>query len=122
MRVALFSVAVAFLLGACTGSAVQIQPSNGEELIEEAKANVVDRLKDPNSAQFKDLAIYETEKGVIIVCGKVNAKNSMGGYTGFKTFTYRDGNAGIVDVSGDAAGGVAFAKALSSVTGEFMCP
>lgn len=38
---------------------------------------VKEQLKDPDSAQFKDV------KGK---CGEVNAKNSYGGYTGFKRF------------------------------------
>ena len=42
--------------------------------LEEAVKKV---LKDPNSAQFQNI------KGI---CGEVNAKNSYGGYTGFKRF------------------------------------
>jgi hypothetical protein len=42
-------------------------------------------LKDPDSAQFKDVAGHEVE-GAFIVCGRVNSKNGFGGYTGFKEF------------------------------------
>lgn len=38
---------------------------------------VKEQLKDPNSAQFKNVK----DK-----CGEVNAKNTYGGYTGFKRF------------------------------------
>lgn len=39
-------------------------------------------LKDPSSAEFK---IYTFRSDYL--CGEVNAKNSLGGYTGFKYFT-----------------------------------
>lgn len=42
-------------------------------------------LKDPNSAQFQNL--QSTRQGAsVMVCGSVNAKNSYGGYTGFRPF------------------------------------
>jgi len=46
-----------------------------------AKALVLASLKDPASAQFRNL-----RKNFNGVCGEVNAKNAFGGYTGFKTF------------------------------------
>ena len=42
---------------------------------------VEDRLKDPDSARFRN--IREVENGY---CGEVNARNSMGGYVGFRPF------------------------------------
>lgn len=39
-------------------------------------------LKDPSSAQFQWLPIAKSG----IYCGRVNAKNSYGGYTGFRPF------------------------------------
>ena len=53
------------------------------------QAGVRGRLKDPDSAQFgaykavRSLdAKGDVPRGSILVCGKVNAKNSYGGYTG----------------------------------------
>lgn len=46
---------------------------------------LADSLKDPDSAQFKDIEIYRYD-GEIHACGLVNAKNSYGGYTGFELF------------------------------------
>ena len=43
----------------------------------DAKAAVLARLKDPDSAEFRNL------NGS---CGEVNSKNSMGGYSGFERF------------------------------------
>jgi hypothetical protein len=40
-------------------------------------------LKDFDSAKFEEVKDYRG-----IICGKVNSKNSMGGYVGFKNFTY----------------------------------
>ena len=43
-------------------------------------------LKDPGSAQFDDVAATLLSDGTTYICGKVNAKNSYGGYIGFKPF------------------------------------
>jgi hypothetical protein len=52
--------------------------------IEEAKIAVRGILKDPASAQFKNLKINSTGD----VCGQFNAKNSFGGYGEFEYFRY----------------------------------
>lgn len=58
------------------------------DAIAHAKAIVANKLKDPESAQFKDLVQRPpSEPGKsAVVCGWVNAKNSYGGYVGFKPF------------------------------------
>jgi hypothetical protein len=45
-------------------------------------------LKDPYSVQLKDLSGVKSSKEskLMTVCGSFNAKNSYGGYTGFRTF------------------------------------
>lgn len=53
--------------------------------IEKAKDVVKNNLKDPDSAKFKDVEIKSYKDGKLI-CGYVNAKNSYGGYNGFKPF------------------------------------
>lgn len=52
--------------------------------VDAAKAAVKDILKDPASAQFKNVKI----NSVGDVCGQYNAKNSMGGYGEFEYFRY----------------------------------
>ena len=42
-------------------------------------------FKDPSSVQFRNVKDYHG--GVSKVCGELNAKNSYGGYEGFKRFT-----------------------------------
>ena len=50
---------------------------------------VADDLKDPDSAKFTDLYIATNKKnGERTLCGRVNAKNSFGGYTGSEFFAY----------------------------------
>lgn len=56
----------------------------GSGLLDEARKEVAAQLRDPESAQFRNLKDY-TEK---IVCGEVNAKNGFGGYVGFSEFIY----------------------------------
>jgi hypothetical protein len=45
------------------------------------KEKLLDNLTDPNSALFKN----EKQSGKYI-CGEINAKNTFGGYTGYKKF------------------------------------
>jgi hypothetical protein len=49
---------------------------------DELKLRVRNSLKDPNSAEFKDVRWVAGKA----LCGQVNAKNSYGGYVGFKFF------------------------------------
>jgi hypothetical protein len=58
-------------------------------------------LKDPQSAQFRWLPFPESNEELISYCGMVNAKNSYGGYTGFKPFL-----AGILMKNGKIVGAV----------------
>lgn len=54
--------------------------------MDRGKDMVLQRLKDPKSAEFKDVYFLQGTDGVPMTCGLVNAKNSFGGYTGFKHF------------------------------------
>jgi len=53
--------------------------------IAKQQLHVKQQLKDPGSAQFKEMKIIYIE-GAPIVIGLVNAKNSYAGYTGFRRF------------------------------------
>lgn len=55
------------------------------DAISEAMASITKKLKDPGSAQFRNVEMRLFE-GKPIICGEVNAKNSYGGYTGFTRF------------------------------------
>ena len=58
----------------------------GAETIIAAERAVRRELKDPDSAQFKDVRANYTEEFGVVACGRVNAKNEFGGYTGFRRF------------------------------------
>lgn len=53
----------------------------------DAKAAILRKLKDPGSAQWRDLFTVSGQGGPL-VCGSVNSKNAMGGYVGFRGFVY----------------------------------
>ncbi|WKD29560.1 hypothetical protein NDQ72_06345 [Halomonas sp. KG2] len=58
--------------------------------IKKAKADVSNELRDPSSAEFRNIneikktSVLELE--VVTVCGEVNGKNAYGGYVGFQRF------------------------------------
>jgi hypothetical protein len=54
--------------------------------IPNAKEAVRQGLKDPASAQFREMFVTWNEA----VCGEVNAKNAMGGYVGFTRFIVKE--------------------------------
>lgn len=58
----------------------------GARTIVAAERAVRASLKDPDSAQFKGVRANYTEEFDVVACGQVNAKNELGGYTGFKRF------------------------------------
>lgn len=59
---------------------------HGAKTIVAAKRAVRNSLKDPETAQFKDVYANYTEEFGVVACGRVNAKNSFGAYGGFKRF------------------------------------
>lgn len=63
-----------FVLVACGPS----EPSQ----FEEARTAVKGMMRDPESATFEDLKLLKSGT----VCGRVNAKNGMGGYSGYSPF------------------------------------
>lgn len=65
----------------CLAGFAQEPPALDETMLRSAFRD----LKDPSSAQFRDIK-YRADKGAWTICGEVNAKNSMGAYTGFQKF------------------------------------
>ncbi len=62
----------------------------GEQvLIERAKQAAAYDLKDPSSAQFRNVRVVSYNGGRL-VCGEINAKNSYGAYVGFAGFMATD--------------------------------
>jgi len=77
-----------------------IGPGRAAALIESAPAKeaAAKLLKDPSTAQFRNLTFHEKSRAI---CGEINGKNSYGGYVGFRPFAYVDGRAIVMPSSGD---------------------
>ena len=58
-----------------------------QNAINTIKSTIKSTLKDPDSAIFKDVKIVTNSKGEKSICGSYNAKNSYGGYVGYKGFS-----------------------------------
>ncbi len=68
---------------------IKLSKDEIDNKVNEAKDYIINSLKDPGSANFREVKIFQVEHigGIdIFVCGEVNAKNSYGGYVGFKNF------------------------------------
>lgn len=61
----------------CTDDAEQ----GRRDWMDKQRAKMVRALKDPDSAKFRDEILHRDA-----LCGEVNAKNSVGGYTGYRRF------------------------------------
>lgn len=94
----------------CYDAAAVAKPSapKTDPTIAKARAIILQQLKDRDSAKFEGIV-----KRPEAVCGFVNAKNSMGGYTGRKMFVYliKPNRGWILEVSmPDAAEAIAAAE------------
>lgn len=78
------------LIGQCFIFSFCFASDNNDEstFIDKGKKAVVDLLKDPDSARFKDVFYKEPKEpgGFPVICGSVNARNSYGGYSGYSRF------------------------------------
>ncbi|UUZ68093.1 hypothetical protein LP416_27900 [Polaromonas sp. P2-4] len=68
------------------------KPAEARQAMAAGKKAVLDELKDPESARFRNLITARD----VFLCGEVNAKNAMGGYVGFKRFVAL-GEVGLID-------------------------
>jgi len=68
--------------------AINLIASSGNETawIERGKDAVKTRLKDPSSAQFRNVYFHRGADNIPVSCGEVNSKNGFGGYVGFQRF------------------------------------
>lgn len=87
------------------------------EAAEKSKESVKNKLKDPDSARFRNIKDISLPDGVVF-CGEVNSKNSYGGYVGFTWFVAGVNGANIFttsnrhrDASEDAANNISVSTA-----------
>ncbi len=66
---------------------------------------VLDTLRDPASAQFRNVRRSWSPNGSATFCGQVNARNGFGGYTGFQRFISGATPSGRTSVQIDDQGG-----------------
>lgn len=59
-------------------------PAFALELTEEQVQVLTRDLRDPLSAQFRN--VRKSERHDFVICGEMNAKNAYGGYVGFRKF------------------------------------
>ncbi|EHB5917547.1 hypothetical protein JXB84_001100 [Escherichia coli] len=83
MKKILLALAIPLVLAGC-------KPGE-EKAIFLAKSEVAANLKDPASAQFRNVKVSkmsDAEDGrvVAVVCGEINGKNGFGAYAGFHPF------------------------------------
>ncbi len=64
------------------------QADEGKEFawMERGKDAVRGLLKDPGSAEFREVYFHRGDEGIPMVCGQVNSKNGFGGYVGYQYF------------------------------------
>lgn len=107
MRVSRFFVTSVLSVGMAAANAVAAA-SAPSPLIAEAKKVIASEMVDPGSLQYRKLRVA---RGVIegrqltLVCGEYNARNQLGGYTGYASFVYES----------TLLGGVASLKANGSI-------
>ena len=93
------------LASAITLAVAGCSPDPKQALITKAEQSVRQSLKDPDSAEFSDVqvkGVVSDDLAVAVVCGQVNAKNSFGGYVGYRRFYFLN-SSGTSDIaSGDA--------------------
>lgn len=78
---------IVILLTACLG-ACSVSTSSDDAFQTAVEQSVRKSLREPDSARFEQITINPAEK---TACGRVNARNGFGGFTGFQWFSYRDG-------------------------------
>ena len=77
-----------------------LEKNGQEKTITAAQDSIKATLKDPDSAKFQNIRIADYDGGKV-VCGEINAKNSYGGYVGYKRFVAGISGSTIFDTSSE---------------------
>ncbi|WP_194726252.1 hypothetical protein [Noviherbaspirillum malthae] len=94
-----FAFAALFSIGVCSFAQTEA-PKLRKALVKRGQEAVLEQLKDPDSAKFRNLFSGKYDS---FLCGEVNAKNSMGGYIGFKRFFAAESAGNYVRFEGDSS-------------------
>lgn len=90
-----------------------LSDADSDRLVREAKAAVEQDLRDPMSAQYRNVRVLAGP--MMTVCGEVNAKNAYGGYVGFRRFVVSDGSLILEDTAASPAIRAAEAQVISGL-------
>ena len=89
----LLALSCALLLSACVSIASKQPMRLSGKQVSEVQETVRYRMIDPTSTMFRNIRGYDAVltdgKPYQFICGEVNSKNRMGGYTGFSAFKGR---------------------------------
>lgn len=85
IRAALVMTAALFISHNAMGAEAQRQASKAELTAITTKIKSV--AKDPDSVRVRNVVARRDDDGLVKFCGELNAKNSYGGYTGFRPFS-----------------------------------
>ncbi len=75
-------------------------------LLTQAKKIIAAEMVDPSSLQYRKLRVVRGNvlgKTLSVACGEYNARNRMGGFTGFATFAYEPSLSGVVSYKDDGS-------------------
>lgn len=95
MKFIMLGLSLSILVSACSNSDPAQSDKKSSEDAKKAsyialnQERIKVRLKDPESAQFRNVFVSNTSyisDDTPVICGEINAKNSFGGYTGFERF------------------------------------
>lgn len=78
--------AALFLVTGC-----QWVPGSQASREKEVQKAVAWQLRDPSSAQFREVREVVLDNGAYAYCGSVNGKNSFGAYSGYRDFVVHKG-------------------------------
>lgn len=76
---------------------IYLKTNTPVKTLEKAKKAVLEGLKDPDSAKFNNVRLVKYLEGSV-VCGEINAKNSYGGYVGYRQFVGGIDDASIIKI------------------------
>lgn len=86
------AAALIALAGCASTAATPTKISNATAA--KAEQDMRDKLRDPASGQFRNFRAYDVANGERAICADANARNGMGGLTGFQPMVifYRGGD------------------------------
>lgn len=76
------------------------------QILAAGRQAVLEELRDPDSARFRNVRYLMLANGTAAFCGEVNARNNLGGYVGYVRFKALVSNRGASSADLDASEGL----------------